>query len=62
MCTAMNLTAFLTHSLLCLIVFIIFNCLPLSMLRYVGIMVEIHDIRHYREVSRRKSSVIISLL
>ena len=33
--------------------FILINCLPLSMLSSVGIMIEIHAIRHYREVSRR---------
>ena len=31
------------------------NCLPLSMLRSVGIMVEIHAISHCREVSHRKT-------
>ena len=34
--------------------FILMNCLPLSMLRSVGIMAEINAIRHYREVSHRK--------
>ena len=34
--------------------FILMNCLPLSMLRSVGIMVEIHAIKHCREVSCRK--------
>ena len=34
--------------------FIIMNCLPLSILRSNGIMVEINAIRHYREVSQRK--------
>ena len=41
---------------------ILMNSLPLSMLHYVGIMVEIHAIRHLREVSHRKVLVIISLL